>query len=101
MEGWIKNTITDKKEYIEIKEDFKKAYERVMREVNQFSTPKQLIAMLNQEHPTLKMCLLRALIRSIRESEIQYDKNGEVKSHDGRIGRDVVKFATEACIPFI
>ena len=101
MEGWIKNTMTDKKEYIEIKEDFREAYERMMREVNQFSTPKQLIAMLNQEHPTLKMCLLRALVRSVRESDIDYNKDGTVRSHDGRIGKDVVEFAMEKCVPFI
>ena len=100
MEGWIKN-IMGKIEYVKIDEDFNGAYERVMREVNQFNTPKQLIAKLNKEHPTLKMCLLRALIRSIKESDINYDKNGEIQWYDDRIGEDVVKFATEACIPFI
>ena len=100
MQGWIKNS-AGKTERVKIEEDFERAYTRIMDEVNKCGTPKQLIALLNKEHPTLKMSLLRALIRSVNESDIQYDETGKVKWHDGRIGKDVVKFASEGCIPFI
>ena len=100
MRGWIKNN-KGERESVEIEEDFEKAYSRIIDEVNKGVVSRQLVALLNKEHPTLKMSLLRALIRSVRESDIQYDETGKVKWHDGRIGKDVVKFASEGCIPFI
>ncbi len=100
MQGWIKNR-AGKTERVKIEEDFERAYTRIIDEVNKCGAPKQLIAMLNKEHPTLKMSLLRALIRSVNESDIQYDETGKVRWHDGRIGKDVVEFAGRGTIPFI
>lgn len=100
MQGWIKNSAGET-ERVKIEEDFERAYTRIMDEVNKCGAPKQLIALLNKEHPTLKMNLLRALIRSVNESDIQYDETGKVRWHDGRIGKDVVEFATKGLIPFI
>lgn len=100
MRGWIKNN-KGERESVEIEEDFEKAYSRIIDEVNKGVVSRQLVALLNREHPTLKMSLLRALIRSVRESDIQYDEMGKVKGHDGRVGKDVVRFAVEGSVPFI
>lgn len=81
---------------------FDEAYDRVMKEVNKGGMACQkLIKKLNAEHPTLKMCLLRAIVKSVNEVDIQYDERGKVKWHDGRIGKSVVEFCAKGTVPFI
>lgn len=99
MKGWIINS-KDEREEVKIDKDLESAYQRIINEVNKSSSSKQLIALLNSEHPTLKMNLLRAIIKSVQQSDIQYE-GGKVKWHDGRVGKDVIKFAMEGTIPFI
>lgn len=81
---------------------FDEAYERVIKEVNRGGMVCQkLVEKLNKEHPTLKMCLLRALVTSVNQTDIQYDGHGKVTSHDGRIGKSVVEFCAKGTVPFI
>ena len=81
---------------------FDEAYGRVIKEVNKGGMVcKKLVEKLNKEHPTLKMCLLRALVTSVNQVDIKYDGHGNVTSHDGRIGRGVVEFCARGTVPFI
>jgi len=82
--------------------DFNEAYDRVIKEINKSGmTCQKLVKELNKEHPTLKMCLLRALVKSVNEVNIHYDGHGEVTWHDGRIGKSVVEFCQKGTVPFI
>lgn len=81
---------------------FGEAYERVIQEVNKGGMVcKKLVEKLNKEHPTLKMCLLRALVTSVNQVNIRYDGHGKVTWHDGRIGKSVVEFCAKGTVPFI
>lgn len=82
--------------------EFYQAYNRVIAEVNRGGMVCQkLVKQLNAEHPTLKMCLLRAIVKSVNEVDIRYDEHGKVTWHDGRIGKSVVEFCARGTVPFI